>query len=278
MDENDIASHKKALSDEVLRNIGRNVLLFQQIEAMLKFLLANHCVNGTTADIVERKKQRSEQVQKQTMGTLVGQYSDDILSDAGEPTHEPEDVTQAWMSFTFTITGDIDFYESVRADMQQMVDERNKLIHHFLPRWQPDSVEHLTSAALYLEQQREKVLPILEHLKSVTESMQKTHRMMASDEIACQFELLFLQHSPLVALLLDIASQKGRTDGWTYLAHAGRLAHIHESDAVMHMKERYGHSTLKRLLIASELFDVRDEPLPNGGFRTIYREKKILRH
>ena len=28
--------------DEVLRKVGRNVLLFQQIESLLKFLVANH--------------------------------------------------------------------------------------------------------------------------------------------------------------------------------------------------------------------------------------------
>lgn len=48
---------------------------------------------------------------------------------------------------------------------------------------------------------------------------------------------------------------------------------IYEPDAVTRMEERYGHSTLKQLLIASELFDVLDEPLSNGGFRTIYRVK-----
>ena len=34
---------------------------------------------------------------------------------------------------------------------------------------------------------------------------------------------------------------------------------------------RYGHATLKRLLVAAALFDVFDEPLPGSGSRTIYR-------
>jgi len=64
--------------------------------------------------------------------------------------------------------------------------------------------------------------------------------------------------------------------GWAYLARAGQIARIHESDEVTQIKERYGHSTLKQLLIASELFDVLDEPLSKGGFRTLYRVKATL--
>lgn len=278
MDESYNASRKKELSDEVLRKIGRNVLLFQEIEGMLKLLVANHRADGTSTDIVERHQQRSEKIQKQTMGSLVGQYSDDILSDAGESTKEPEDVTQVWMSFSFTTTGDSEFYESQRANMQLMVGERNDLIHHFLPRWQPDSIEHMTTASTYLDQQHEKVLPMFEHLNFVTKSMQMTATALASVEFTRQLELVWLQHSPLVSLLRDVANQGARPDGWTYLAHAGRVARIRESEDVENMKERYGYPTLKGLLIASELFDVLDEPLPNGGFRTLYRVKKMLTH
>ena len=282
MDKNDQVSHMKALSDDVLRKIGRNVLLFQQIERLLKFLVTNHRADGTAIDFVERRQRRAGKIQTQMMGKLIEQYADGILSDAGEPPKEPEEVTQAWVSYTFTTTGDSDFYEAQRADLELMVRERNDLIHHFLPRWHPDSLEHMTSASYYLDQQREKVLPMFEHLKSVAKAMQQTQKKMAaflaSDEADRQLELVWLQHSPLVALLQEVATQEARPDGWTNLADAGRLARIHESDEVAHLKERYGHSTLKRLLIASDLFDVLDEALSNGSFRTLYRVKHALKH
>jgi hypothetical protein len=37
------------------------------------------------------------------------------------------------------------------------------------------------------------------------------------------------------------------------------------------MAERYGHRTLKKLLQATELFDIDEEPTALGGTRTIYR-------
>lgn len=277
MEGDERASHKKILGDEVLRKIGRNVLLFQQIEGLLKFLVANHHSDGSSTDFAERRREWVEAVQGMTMGVLKQHYTDGILSDAGESTKEPEESAQSWISITFSLKAKSEFYNSQGASLKLMVNERNDLIHHFLPRWQPESLEHLAAATSYLDQQREKVLPMFEHLKSVAESMQETQQAMGdflrSDQGKRQFELIWLQHSPLVTLLREMAIQKARPDGWTYLSHAGQLARIHEPDAVTRMEELYGHSTLKQLLIASELFDVLDELLSNESFRTIYRVK-----
>lgn len=40
-----------------------------------------------------------------------------------------------------------------------------------------------------------------------------------------------------------------------------------------HMKERQGHAIRKKLAVASDLFEVFDEPLPNGRYRTLYSPK-----
>lgn len=248
----------KSLSDDVLRKIGRNVLAFQQIEGLLKSMVTNHRLDGTTTDFVERHQRRAKKIQTQMMGTLIKQYIDGILSDAGKSPKKPEGDTQVQISFTFRTAGDSDFSESQRTNLELMVSERNNLIHHFLPRWQPDSLEHMTEASSYLDQQYKKVVPMLEHLKSVTKSMQQSAALLASDEFMRQFELTYLQHSPLITLLHEVATQETRPDGWTSLVHVAQLAGMRESDEVVHMEERYGHSTLKQLLAASELFDVLD--------------------
>lgn len=269
---------QQALGDQVLRKIGRNLLLFQQIESLLKLLLANYRVQTTADGLTADHERRQDKVQRQMMGLLVEQYVDDILSDAGEAPPEPTESALLSITTTFSINGDREFCESQRMNMKLMVDERNDLVHHFLPRWRPDSLDHLTDAAIYLDKQREKILPVLEHLKSVSEPMRNARQIqaefLASEECERHLEQLFLQDSSLITLLRDIASQIRRPDGWAYLAHAGRLARIHERDAVENMKERYGHCTLKKLLVASDLFDLFDERLPSGGFRTLYRVRQ----
>jgi hypothetical protein len=37
------------------------------------------------------------------------------------------------------------------------------------------------------------------------------------------------------------------------------------------LPSRFGHPTLKRVMLAAEIFDVAEEPTPGGGTRTIYR-------
>lgn len=76
-----------------------------------------------------------------------------------------------------------------------------------------------------------------------------------------------------VALMCEVTEQHRRNDGWTYLAQAGNLAARELPDEIKHLKERYGFKTLKKLLFGAEMFDVMDEPLSEGNFRTLYRLK-----
>jgi len=64
--------------NEVLRKIGRNMLLFQQMEHMLKYLVAHGQVSGNIGELRSNQEQRAERVRKQTMGMLAGQYLDEI--------------------------------------------------------------------------------------------------------------------------------------------------------------------------------------------------------
>jgi hypothetical protein len=282
MNENNQDKQNELLVEEVLRKIGRNVILFQQIEGKLKFLVANsriEVIDGKISDIHQKK---SEKVHKQMLGELVKQY----LSDAGEsPEESPsalKDENLFSISMTFNMSATKEFFESLTADMEMMVYERNQLIHNFLPKWNPQSSERLTDAAEYLNKQHEKALPIFEHIKARIASWEMSRQLhlqiLSSDGFEKQFETMFLQQSPLVVFFEEVASKSHRPDGWTYLDHAVQLAKEHLSEEVLHLEEYYGYKTFKQILTASELFEVFDEPLPNKNFRTLYRVKKMEQH
>jgi hypothetical protein len=260
--------------DEVLRRIGRNLLLFQQIEHLLKHLMSNARFEGTIASAPANLKERRAKFQKQTLGQLVGQFTDDVLADAGER-DAPESLSEAWFSFGFTIQTDSAFVEQHTAEMKAVVDARNDLIHHFLPRWSPASEESTQSALTYLDDQRARALPVRDRLQDFAKSLQdaaKAHaEFIASPEGDRQFELQWLRHSRLVLLMGELASRSNRSDGWTVLATAGHIVSRQEPDELKHIAERYGHRTLKKLLQATELFDIDEEPIAGGGTRTIYR-------
>ncbi len=266
--------HRTPETDEVLRRIGRNLLLFQHIEHLLKQLMAGARLEGTVKSMQANFDERRARIHKQTLGQLVGQFVDDVLADAGER-EAPENVDEVWFSFGFTIQTDSAFVEQHTAEMKAVVDARNDLIHHFLPRWSPASADSTRAALEYLDQQRAQALPMRDRLQGFVNSLQeaaKAHaEFMSSPEGARQFELHWLRHSRLVLLLGEIALRTPRTDGWTVLASAGHILRQREPQELENMLERYGHRTLKKLLQATKLFDIEEEPTPGGGTRTVYR-------
>lgn len=266
----------KTTQDEVFRRVGRNLLLFQQIEQLMKFVLSHHKAGGEPLDFKEKQQKRIDTINKTTLGNLVDKYGAEVLKDAGTEVPE-EESPDNWLTFSFRISGDAEFIETMRRDMKQMTEQRNELVHGFLPRWQPDSPEKIEETLAYLDTQREKVLPMHEHLRTIASHLQETGKklfeFMAGEEYRKQSEQILLQASPLVLLLRDVASQIHRGDGWSYLAHAGRVANKELHEEVKNLNERYGFKTLKKLLIGSEMFDVFDEPLSEGRFRTLYKNK-----
>ena len=277
---NSLTDDLKPSQDEVLRRMGRNLLIFQQIEHWLKFLLAQHTVGGTAETLSANLEKKTECVSKKMLGQLVDMYGSEVLEDAGAEVTEVERPT-GWYAFTFRISADTEIVESLRRDLKQMKDERNELVHHFLPRWQPNSSALMAKSLAYLDAQRERVLPIHEHLRSTVNHIQESRQQLLdfvnSPEYEKQPELMWLQISPLVSLLRDVAIQYHRQDGWTYLAQAGDLAAKELPEEVKALKARYGFKTLKKLLIGCETFDVLDEPLSAGCFRTLYRVKEVLK-
>lgn len=269
-------SDLKQTQDEVLRRVGRNLVIFQQIETLLKFLLSNNKFRGTPDNFKVQKEKRSSQVNKSMFGLLVDKYFTEVLQDAG--TEAPEEEGDAGeIAFTFKISADSEFVQSMRRSMKLMTEQRNELVHSFLPRWEPESLEKLEETLAYLDTQREKVVPIHEHLLTIVNHMQEGYqkhaKFLASDEYQKQLELTWLQASPLVSFFRYAASEFHRKDGWCYLAQAGNLANKELPEEVKNLKDWYGFKTLKKLLLGSEIFDVFDEPLPNGGFTTLYKNK-----
>lgn len=269
-------------SDEVLRRVGRNLVTFQMIESFLKFLIANskssHFFGGDGVPLQENGEAKNKVVVN-TLGQLVGKYVADVMVDAGVDLPESELPEKAIFgaSFSFVMKSDRATLDSLSLDLKRMTEARNELVHGFLPRWKPQDEDAMKEAMAYLDEQREKVVPMFDHLRSNALQLLNSRRSMesyvTSPEFAREIELMWLHRSPLVQLLCDIAGQRQRADGWTYLATAGQIAARELPDDLQNLNERYGFRTLRKLLIGSELFDVTDEPLATGGFRTLYRRK-----
>ena len=69
------------LKDELHRKIGRNMIMFQHMEQMLKFLVANGQFAGNIHSLKARIEKKRADVNKKTMGQLVGNFLESTYSE-----------------------------------------------------------------------------------------------------------------------------------------------------------------------------------------------------
>lgn len=258
----------------MLRRIGRNVVNFQMVETMLKHLNANASVHGPASQLADRMEAQRTAVHRKTMGELAGKMVTHVLQ--APPEHQtPDEITEPWIGFHFTVETNAQFIDQHDQEMRALVDARNDLIHHFLPRWDSAVDGDAETALAYLDAQRDETFRMLDRLKGWVKALDEGRRQLAafwaSPEGVRQMELGFLHCSHLVAMLGEIALKTARRDGWAYLTTALNLIRREAPDELTALQQRYGHQNLKGILLAADFFDVTDEALPNGGIRTVYR-------
>ncbi len=239
------------IRDEVLQKIGRNLVNFQKIELMLKYLIANGQVSGYVSEFKQIHENKIECVKK-TMGMLVGEFVDSTFQSTNTSPNSRDERQEPYISFSFSVEADSDFYETKKRELKALVDDRNDLIHHLLPRFNTESIESF-------------------------EEIKKAHaEYFASEEGQKDFELSLLQQSSIVQLLLNVSVQKNRSDGWTFLTTAMQQIRQVLPGEMERLNTRWGYKSLPELMEATELFDLAKENLSNGGYRWMYRPKPAL--
>jgi hypothetical protein len=269
-----------AIRDEVFQKIGRNLVNFQKIELMLKHLIANGQVSGYMSEFQKNHEMKVADTRKKTLGALVGEFVETTFQSTNVSPEPTAERIEPCISFSFSVEADADFYESKKRELKLLVNDRNDLIHHLLPQFNSESLESCLEIRDYLDQQRERLIPEYEYLKSVIESLEeikKAHAaFISSDEGEKAFELGFLQQSSIVQLLLNISVQKPRPDGWTFLSVAIQQIRQILPGEMEQLEKRWGYRTLPDLMVASEYFDLTKEELNNDGYRWAYRSKPAL--
>lgn len=263
--------------DEILRKIGRNVLLFQELEYLLKYLVANSSNSGYVSELAVQEKKRRVTINKQTMGQLIGQYIESSDPETQEILEEPKTIKEelfVQLKFGF---GDSTYHDKKKAALTKLVDDRNELIHHLLPEFDSNSIESCVQIGKKLDEQRDNIVRQIDDLKREIYGLQQGVKELVSflnwSEAKKEVELFFRQ-SHLISLLGDIAEQTTRPDDWTPIDRAGQLVRQQVSQKTASLKEYFGYDSLKTFILDAKIFDVCEEPTNNGNIRILYRKKQ----
>lgn len=263
--------------DHIYQKIGRNVILYQQLELLLKHIVGNSGLSAPISKLKQIQESNRKKTNTSTMGNLVGRFVDNIDPNFANDDLNEEEVTEAMLSYRFHLEISEGSYEEKKQTLSRIVAGRNRLIHHTISEYDFKSIDSMKKLSKDLEQQEQEVRKEIDELKTISKNMIKAQteyvNYLSSEEFKAHFELVWLRSSLIVTTLIDIANQLGDERGAVCLNVAGHLLEKHTPEEKAAMKERYGYSSLKKLMLATGLFEIIEEPTNKGGLRIIYKLK-----
>ena len=263
----------KEANDQVLIKVGRNVLLFQQMEQALKALVSTSNISGYVSELKKKQEIKIESVKTQTMGQLVGQYIDNNSPDQIE-SNEPEPLKEAFVSFKYTIQTDEQSHNKQKVLMASLVDERNSLVHHFLSTFDSTSMSSCKDAQVTLDKQANRVRIEINNFRAILTTLMKMKKDMAEVFTSKEFEEHLKATSPqqtlLERILIDLAKNKARKDGWMILNKAVNIINTESPEELKNIKINHGCKKLKDMMMKTELFKFSEEKTAKGSI-VLYR-------
>jgi len=143
--------------DETLRKIGRNIVLFQQLEGVLKFLASTQYPSMPLSKAEATRDERADFIGTRTLGQVAGDVVRALYAECGSASSAPNVIVEPWLSFSFRIDSDPVSVEESRKALEALIDERNDLVHHLMPRWNFQDAESCRALSDELDEQRHRI-------------------------------------------------------------------------------------------------------------------------
>jgi hypothetical protein len=259
----------------VLRKIGRNMLLFQQMELALKALVSTSNISGYSSELKPKQAAKIESVKTQTMGQLAGQYIENNNPDKKNNSDEPENLKEVHISMSCSIETDEETYKQQKELMVSLVEERNNLIHHFLPTFNSSCINSCIDAQKRLNKQSDKVRLEIENFRIILTAQNEMKKdiadFMQSKQYSDYMKMIFAQQSPLANILTEFTQTIVREDGWVALSKAASTIDQKHPSELKNLKQNHGCKKLKDMMIKTKLFEFAEEQTTKGGNRVLYR-------
>ena len=115
------------LRNLALQKIGRNVVNFQKMEAMLKFVIAFSDLRNPLDEVESQIAKRVALFAKMPMGRLVDEGVDVLFTDPNGSLQTQ--TSEAYFSASFSLEGGKKEARIWKTAMMTVVKERNRLIH-----------------------------------------------------------------------------------------------------------------------------------------------------
>ena len=265
-------------SDEaLLLKVGRNLLLYQKAELLMKELsLRSEIVVTFGEKPAEKYSRRSEIIANETLGQVTRTVQQRIQTDDRLP-DLLDSLPDGGIATTYSITMSEEDAAAHRVSLDELLKARNAFIHRLYPRLLGTKDEPRELVWQSLDEDHDRFAPIIARLETVltliTEAQQKIARSLGSDEGKAEFSRWFDRTSPLVMKLAELHPTIAKEDGWASLNQA--LHEIRKSDPPL-IDTQLKLSACKsssELLLRTGAFELREQPRKAASPRTLYRPR-----
>jgi len=277
-----------ALQREVQRKLGRCLIRIQQYELLLKELVAKREVSAILGRNPVPLAEPSPTATTRTMGQLVGELTDKYfqptLLDSGETQPEASsddnEHPAGWAGVRRSVSMSPDSHAKLIEELQELVDLRNDLVHHFVEVQDLVTEEGCIAADMYLQHCYTEIDRHLVSLQGWAASSNEATRSIAAFMASPEYNaFLMAELSPSISQreaalpclveLLRRAEAKISKDGWTALSAAIAFAKTVAPDET---PKKHAFGSWRQVLHDAGFFQVRRGPVsPGGPMETWYR-------
>lgn len=160
------AEEFKALRRLALASLGRNVLHFQRVEAQLKRLVLICDFGASSSDFASRFVDRATKLRTTTMGNLAKELHKHLYGTPAEPEAE-ESITEVFIRIGLRVDADPNYVAQQKRMLENLVQERNALIHQELAGFDPNSEESCRRWIARLDEQNERIIALHKELQQL---------------------------------------------------------------------------------------------------------------
>ena len=277
-DKDDISNRQR----DVQRLLGRCVIRLQQIERLLKSIVATHAISGTAQTLLYELDARKLEVSDKTLGTMISRFlTDYVVPEGCESSRQTQSVNDEAASFSLHMQVNLprSGYEILKSDLQELVALRNTLVHHFIDQHDLRTSDGCHRASALLVRSYEEIDRQFGRLRSFAVQMDQSKKKLAELVQTPDFHDMVVNgidpngkvHWPMAGIVsaLREASSELAVDGWTSLDAAARWVSEQRPEQT---PQKYGCSRWRHVLHECGEFELR-RFAHNGQFGAWFRRR-----
>jgi hypothetical protein len=249
---------------ELYQRIGRNLLMFQKAELLLKDTLKLGNLTLRRDSYHEDLESIRNSFERVTLGQAANRFLECMLGDLCIP--DPDETIAFQIKTSFDL-GD-EHNKQLKNALVRFVEARNYFIHHLILDILPLTSKSIKATADRLDREHEEFTPLLAQLSGFASDLGKGFEFAAGYQSP-----LSIMGSPLFGKLVSLANNHQRPDGWTSFNTIGKIIKQEEPELIRRELARFDMKSITQFALASKVIETRTEPTEFGGTRAVYRER-----